>query len=172
MQRALLLRPLSQLAQVYLSITIDNLLSLIQPLRNTRQEWWGLSNVTALEFVNDHFSGLDKPHLPCAASSFNLQPRSLVHTRLSSIATTLNHAPTLLEPPPVSTAEEQCARVAALVTAADAERKALQLRHAIVLRQRELVSELAVWKEKREQSRRSGELRLAKYESITSVGVL
>ena len=95
-----------------------------------------------------------------------------MHTRLSSIATTLNHTPTLLEPPPVSTAEEQCACVAALVTAADAERKALQLRHAIVLRQHELVSELAVRKEKREQSRRSGESRLAKYESITSVGVL
>jgi len=64
----------------------------------------------------------------------------------------------------VSTSEEQRARVSALVTAADAERKALQLRRAIVARRRELLSEIAARREKEEQSRRSEESRLAKYD--------
>ena len=100
------------------------------------------------------------PRLPRMASSFNLQ-LCRVHTRLSGIATALNHTLTILEPPPVSTAEEQCARVATLATAAEAERMALRLRRAIVARQR--FSELAARKEK-EQSRRTKESRLAKYD--------
>jgi hypothetical protein len=59
---------------------------------------------------------------------------------------------------------EKRPRVAALVTASDAERKALQPRRAIVARQRELLSGPAARKEKKKQSRRSSESRLAKYD--------
>ena len=93
------------------------------------------------------------PRLPRMASSFNLQ-LCRVHTHVSGIATALNHALTILEPPPVSTAEEQCAHVATLATTAKVERMALRLRF----------SELAARKEKEEQSCRTKESRLAKYD--------
>jgi translation initiation factor 3 subunit A len=194
LQRALLSRLISQLAQVYSSITIENLLSLLQPLREALAESGGDSTIYrpeqieayimrgthagelhvridhasgTLEFIDDPFSGFDNTQVATSSThGIVVQPSaaSLVRTRLSGIATALNHALTILEPPPVSTAEEQRARVAALVTAADAERKALQLRRAIVARRRELLSELAARKEKEEQSRRSEESRLAKYD--------
>lgn len=190
LQRALLSRLISQLAQVYSSITIENLHSLLQPLRDALAGGGGDPAIYepeqieayimrgthacelnvrvdhasgTLEFVDDPFSGFDT-HV--ATHGIVVQPSSasLVRTRLSSIASALNHALAILEPPPVPSAEEQRTRVAALVTAADAERKALQLRRAIVARRRELLSELAARKEKEEQSRRSEESRLAKYD--------
>ena len=194
LQRALLSRLISQLAQVYSSITIENLLSLLQPLREALAEAGGDAAIYepeqieayimrgthagelnvrvdhasgTLDFVDDPFSGFDNTQVATSSThGIVVQPSaaSLVRTRLSGIATALNHALTILEPPPVPTAEEQRARVAALVTAADAERKALQLRRAIVARRRELLSELAARKEKEEQSRRSEESRLAKYD--------
>ena len=191
LQRALLSRLLSQLAQVYSSITIENLLSLLQPLRDAlssgdgdpaiyepeqieayimRGTHAGELNVRVdhasgtLEFIDDPFTGFDVAS--SSAHGIVVQPSaaSLVRTRLSSIANALNHALAILDPPPVPSAEEQHARVAALVNAADAERKALQLRRAIVARRRELLSELAARKEKEEQSRRSEESRLAKFD--------
>jgi translation initiation factor 3 subunit A len=189
LQRALLSRLISQLAQVYSSITIENLLSLLQPLREALAESSGDSTIYEPEQIEayimrgthagelnvrvDHASGtldfVDDPFSGFATSSTHgivVQPSaaSLVRTRLSGIATALHHALTILEPPPVPTAEEQRAHVATLVTAADAERKALQLRRAIVARRRELLSELAARKEKEEQSRRSEESRLAKFD--------
>ena len=194
LQRALLSRLISQLAQVYSSITIENLLSLLQPLREALAESGGDSTIYrpeqieayimrgthagelhvcidhasgTLEFIDDPFSGLDNTQVATSSTHGTVvqhSAASLVRTRLSGIATALNHALTILEPPPVSTAEEQRTRVAALVTAADAERKALQLRRAIVARRRELLSELVARKEKEEQSRRSEESRLAKYD--------
>ena len=194
LQRALLSRLISQLAQVYSSITIENLLSLLQPLREALAEGSGDSTIYepeqieayimrgthkgelnvrvdhasgTLDFVDDPFSGFDNTQVATSSThGIVVQPSAASHvrTRLSGIATALNHALTILEPPPVPTADEQRARVAALVTAADAERKALQLRRAIVARRRELLSELAARKEKEEQSRRSEESRLAKYD--------
>ena len=194
LQRALLSRLISQLAQVYSSITIENLLSLLQPLREALAEGGGDSTIYepeqieayimrgthkgelnvrvdhasgTLDFVDDPFSGFDNTQVATSSThGIVVQPSaaSLVRTRLSGIATALNHALTILDPPPVPTVDEQRARVAALVTAADAERKALQLRRAIVARRRELLSELAARKEKEEQSRRSEESRLAKYD--------
>ncbi|KAH9052673.1 hypothetical protein EDB87DRAFT_1656524 [Lactarius vividus] len=194
LQRALLSRLISQLAQVYSSITIENLLSLLQPLREALAQGGGDPAIYepeqieayimrgthagelsvrvdhasgTLEFVDDPFSGLDNTHVASSSThGIVVQPSaaSLVRTRLSGIANALNHALAILEPPPVPSAEEQRARVAALVTAADAERKALQLRRAIVARRRELLSELAARKEKEEQSRRSEESRLAKFD--------
>ncbi|KAH9954091.1 hypothetical protein BC827DRAFT_1244862 [Russula dissimulans] len=193
LQRALLSRLISQLAQVYSSITTDNLLALLQPLRDAlahgggdptiyepeqieayimRGTHTGELNVRidhasgTLQFVDDPFSGFDDLQGSSSSRGIIVQPSaaSLVRTRLSGIAGALTHALVILEPPPVPSAEEQRARVAALITAADAERKALQLRRAIVARRRELLSELAARKEKEEQSRRSEESRQAKFD--------
>jgi len=193
LQRALLSRLISQLAQVYSSITIDNLLAPLRPRRDTlaycggdptiyepeqieayimRGTHTGELNVRVdhasgtLQFVDDPFSGFDDLQGSSSSHGIVVQPSaaSLVRTRLSGIAGALTHALAILEPPPVPSAEEQRARVAALITAADAERKALQLRRAIVARRRELLSELAARKEKEEQSRRSEESRQAKFD--------
>ncbi|KAI0247527.1 hypothetical protein BJV78DRAFT_1285448 [Lactifluus subvellereus] len=191
LQRALLSRLISQLAQVYSSIKIENLLALLQPLRDALADLGGDPTIYqpeqieahimrgthagelsvridhasgTLEFVDDPFTGADDSHASSSAHGIVVQPSaaSLVRTRLSGIAGALNHALAIIDPPPVSSAEEQRARVTALITAADAERKALQLRRAIVARRRELLSELAARKEKEEQSRRSEESRQVK----------
>jgi translation initiation factor 3 subunit A len=193
LQRALLSRLMSQLAQVYSSITIENLLSLLEPLRGVLAEGGGDSTIYepehieayimrgtragelnvridhasgTLQFIDDPFIGSDDLQASSSSHDIVVQPSaaSLVRTRLSGIAGALNHALAILEPPPVPSGEDQRARIAALVTAADAERKALQLRRAIVARRRELLSELAARKEKEEQSRRSEESRQAKFD--------
>jgi len=193
LQRALLSRLISQLAQVYSSITIGNLLALLQPLRDAFADGGGDSTIYkpeqieayimrvtragelnvridhasgTLQFVDDPFAGSDDQQASPSSHGIVVQPSaaSLVRTRLGGIAAALNHALSILDPPPVPSAEEQRARVTALVTAADAERKALQLRRAIVARRRELLSELAARKEKEEQSRRSEESRQVKYD--------
>jgi translation initiation factor 3 subunit A len=193
LQRALLSRLISQLAQVYSSITIKSLLALLQPLRNALADCGGDPTIYqpeqieayimrgthagelsvrvdhasgTLEFVDDPFTGADDLQPSSSLHGIVVQPAaaSLVRTRLSGIAGALNHALAIIEPPVVPSAEEQRARVAALITAADAERKALQLRRAIVARRRELLSELAARKEKEEQSRRSEESRQAKFD--------
>jgi translation initiation factor 3 subunit A len=193
LQRALLSRLISQLAQVYSSITIENLLSFRQPLRDVLANCGGDSTIYepeqieayimrgthigelnvridhssgTLQFVDDPFSGSDDLQASSSSHGIVVQPSaaSLVRTRLSGIAVALNHALAILQPPLVPSAEEQRTRVAALITAADAERKALQLRRAIVARRRELLSELAARKEKEEQSRRSEESRQAKFD--------
>ncbi|EED79597.1 predicted protein [Postia placenta Mad-698-R] len=60
-------------------------------------------------------------------------------------------------------------RFVALVSAAQAERKALQLRRALVARRRELLSELSVRKEKEEASRRAELTRREKEEEARRV---
>jgi translation initiation factor 3 subunit A len=119
-----------------------------------------------LQFVDDPFAGSDGQQMSPLSHGIVVQPSaaSLVRTRLGSIAAALNHALTILDPHPVPSAEEQRAHVAALITAADAERKALQLRRAIVAHRRELLSGLAARKKKEEQSRRSEESRQVKYD--------
>ena len=193
LQRALLSRLISQLAQVYSSITIENLLALLQPLRDALANGGGDSTIYkpeqieayimrvtragelnvridhasgTLQFVDDPFAGSDDQQTHSSSHGIVVQPSaaSLVRTRLGGIATALNHALAILDPITVPSAEEQRARVAELITAADAERKALQLRRAIVARRRELLSELAARKEKEEQSRRSEESRQVKYD--------
>jgi translation initiation factor 3 subunit A len=193
LQRALLSRLISQLAQVYSSITIENLLALLQPLRDALADGGGDSTIYkpeqieayimrvtragelsvridhafgTLQFVDDPFAGSDDQQTSPSSHGIVVQPSaaSLVRTRLGGIAAALNQALAILDPVPVPSAEEQRARVATLITAADAERKALQLRRAIVARRRELLSELAARKEKEEQSRRSEESRQVKYD--------
>jgi translation initiation factor 3 subunit A len=59
------------------------------------------------------------------------------------------------EKPKGLTAEEQTATFKNLIIAVESERKALQLRRALVARRRELLSELSIRKEKEESSRRA-----------------
>jgi translation initiation factor 3 subunit A len=193
LQRALLSRLISQLAQVYSSITIENLLALLQPLRDALADGGGDSTIYkpeqieayimrvtragelnvridhasgTLQFVDDPFAGSDDQQTSPSSHGIVVQPSaaSLVRTRLGGIAAALNHVLAILDPLPVPSAEEQRARVTTLITAADAERKALQLRRAIVARRRELLSELAARKEKEEQSRRSEESRQVRHD--------
>ena len=71
----------------------------------------------------------------------------------------LHEAVRVIDPVPDVSEEEQAAQQAArfgeLVAAANAERRALSLRRALVARRRELLSELSVRKEKEEASRRA-----------------
>ncbi|KAJ7726286.1 hypothetical protein DFH07DRAFT_906601 [Mycena maculata] len=79
----------------------------------------------------------------------------LVRTRLGSVARGLHSAIAALDAPPTSTPEEEQEKFAALAAAVQTERKALQLRRALVARRRELLSELSVRKEKEEAVRRA-----------------
>lgn len=98
---------------------------------------------------------------PSSPRDTTIQPSSteLVRTRLSTLATALHNAVRVIDPPPVLSLEEEAAHQAAqfaeLVVAANAERRALSLRKALVARRRELLSELSVRKEKEEASRRA-----------------
>lgn len=183
LQRALLSRLLSQLAQVYSSIEIAKLLALLQPLRDAATDGAGDATVYqeerveayimgcarvgelnvridhaagSLEFVDDAFAYEDAPSTSAAhEKAIQASASTLVRTRLSTIATSLHNSLAILDPALQLTPEEQQERVQALVAAAQTERKALQLRRALVARRRELLSELSVRKEKEEASRRA-----------------
>ncbi|KXN89160.1 Eukaryotic translation initiation factor 3 subunit A [Leucoagaricus sp. SymC.cos] len=76
-----------------------------------------------------------------------------IHTRLSRIASSLHNTVLILDPPqPPLPQEEELKDLIASVTA---ERKALQIKRALVARRRELLSELSARKEKEESSRRA-----------------
>lgn len=116
--------------------------------------------VGSITFVDDAFRIADEA--PIASSSktreTTIQPSLAenVRTRLSKIGASLHHTIQVLDCEPVrSSREEQDARFRQLVAAVEAERKALQIKRALVARRRELVSELTVRKEKEESSRRA-----------------
>jgi translation initiation factor 3 subunit A len=183
LQHALLSRLLSQLSQVYSSIKIDKLLELVSPLRATTTEGSSVFDDEQVEayvmgcarrgelnirvdhaagsitFVDGTFSIIEDPSSSSMASANAdaIQPSTseVVRTRLSSLATCLHNSLTTLYPPTPLSVEEQQAKFTALVVAAQAERKALQLRRSIVARRRELAIELAARKEKEEASRRA-----------------
>lgn len=182
LQRALLSRLLSQLSQVYSTIKISKFLSLVAPLRETGLEGafddeqieayvMGCARRGELNIRVDHAEGSftfcddafvsaeESTSVPAAVREKAIQPSTadLVRTRLSHLAESLHNSLNCIYPPASSqlTQEEQQAKFAALVTAAEAERKALQIRRALVARRRELLSELSVRKEKEEASRRA-----------------
>jgi len=74
-----------------------------------------------LQFVGDPFAGSDDQQVSPLSHGIVVQPSvaSLVRMRLGGIAAALNHALDILDPLPVPSAEEQLARVATLITAAD-----------------------------------------------------
>ena len=197
LQRALLSRLLSQLSQVYSTFKISNLLALVAPLKDAELEGSfdeeqveayimgcarrGELNVRvdhkegSINFVDDPFIANDEQ--PTASTSAvvmeaPIQPSTadLVRTRLSSVATCLHKSLAVIEDKgPAPTAEEQAAQFKSLVTAVESERKALQLRRALVARRRELLSELSVRKEKEESSRRAEHSRREKEEETRRV---
>ncbi|KAM5541609.1 hypothetical protein V8D89_004799 [Ganoderma adspersum] len=180
LQRAVLSRLLSQLSQVYSTINISNLLELAAPLREVAAEGTyddeqieayvmgcarrGELNVRvdhavgSITFADSPFAAVEDPSSSTSAAALGaVQPSTseFVRNRLGTIALTLHNSLAALEPPTQPTEEEQQAQFATLVAAAQAERKALQIRRAVVARRRELLSELSVRKEKEEASRRA-----------------
>ena len=128
----------------------------------------------SITFLDEAFTVSNASSSPVAgpsssgSASFDktVQPsvNELVRTRVSSIATCLHNALLMIEPPQPVSSTAQSERVATLLAAAQAERKALQVRRSIVARRRELLSELSVRKEKEEASRRAETLRREKDE--------
>ncbi|KAF8882239.1 hypothetical protein BD779DRAFT_1626793 [Infundibulicybe gibba] len=182
LQRALLSRLLSQLSQVYSTIKVSNLLALVAPLKEAGVEGaydeeqieayvMGCARRGELNIRVDHKDGsiafVDDAFVSSEESSSSsginressIQPTmaELVRTRLGKIATCLHNSLGALEPKESNTSSkaEQSEKFKALVVAVEAERKALQLRRALVARRRELLSELSVRKEKEETSRRA-----------------
>ena len=122
----------------------------------------------SITFVDDPFVPNDDALPSTSASSssssssvareVSIQPSTadLVRTRLSRVAICLRDSLNAIEEKPIGpTAEEQATTFKNLVIAVESERKALQLRRALVARRRELLSELSVRKEKEESSRRA-----------------
>ena len=99
------------------------------------------------------------PTHPTLKDGSAIQPTisELVRTRLGNVATCLYNSVEVIDGPSKSkpTEEEQQAKFKGLITAVESERKALQLRRALVARRRELLSELSVRKEEEETSRRA-----------------
>jgi len=182
LQRALLSRLLSQLSQVYSTIKISQILSLVAPLRGAGLEGafdeeqieayvMGCARRGELSIRVDHAEGSitfcddafvsaeESTSIPMAIRENAVQPSTaeLVRTRLSKLAESLHNSLHVIYPPRSSqlSKEEQQAKFSSLVSITEAERKALQLRRALVARRRELMSELSVRKEKEEASRRA-----------------
>jgi translation initiation factor 3 subunit A len=182
LQRALLSRLLSQLSQVYSTIKISQLLLLVSPLKEAGLEGafdeeqieayvMGCARRGELSIRVDHAEGSivfsddafvsaeESTSVPIAVRENAIQPTTaeLVRTRLNKLAESLHNSLNSIYPHSSSqfSEEEQQAKFTALVAAAEAERKALQLRRALVARRRELLSELSVRKEKEEASRRA-----------------
>ncbi|KAF9220592.1 hypothetical protein BS17DRAFT_810522 [Gyrodon lividus] len=179
--RALLSRLLSQLSQVYTTLKISTLIELIKPLEEFGEEHVEAYLVgcarrgelrvrldhasETIIFVDDAFAHPDDPSVagPSSASAprDTIQPSNadLVRTRLSTLATALHNAVRVIDPPLVLSPTDQdplqASKLAELVAVANAERRALSLRKALVARRRELLSELSVRKEKEEASRRA-----------------
>lgn len=190
LQRALLSRLLSQLSQVYSTINITTLHELVAPIRDLGVEGTAVYDEEQIEayvmgcarrgelnvrvdhaegsvtFIDGAFALVEDPSssTSTSAAAGAVQPSmsEFVRTRLSSLASCLHNSLATLYPPAPLAEEEQQARFTALVAAAQAERKALQVRRAIVARRRELLSELSVRKEKEEASRRAELSRLEK----------
>jgi translation initiation factor 3 subunit A len=113
----------------------------------------------SIAFCDDAFvSAEESTSVPVAVREHAIQPSTaeLVRTRLSKLSESLHNSLNCIYPPLSQLSEEeQQVKFSALVSAVEAERKALQLRRALVARRRELLSELSVRKEKEEASRRA-----------------
>jgi translation initiation factor 3 subunit A len=121
----------------------------------------------SIVFADEPFGDPDSAPGPGASrGDAPVQPSKaeLARTRLGRIATTLATSLQIIEPAPTPAADEQATKLAALVSAAQAERKALALRRAVVARRRELLQELSARKEQEEASRRAEAARKRKIE--------
>lgn len=118
--------------------------------------------VGGIIFADTPFAAVEEPSSSTSAATLGaVRPSTseVVRTRLGNIADTLHDSLATMETPTQPTEEEQQAELAALVAAAEAERKVLQIRRALVAHSRQLLLELSVWKEKEEASHRAEFLR-------------
>ena len=183
LQRALLSRLLSQLSQVYSTIRVSNLMEILQPLKQSGipdVSTYDAENVEAyimgcarrgelsvhidhgtdtITFIDDPFVSTDDPSPSTSrAHEIPIQPSAadLVRTRLSSLALCLHNSLSAVHPEREEPSEqEQQTKFSQLVAAANAEREGLRNRRALVLRRRELLTELSQKKEKEETLRRA-----------------
>ncbi|KAK7047556.1 eukaryotic translation initiation factor 3 subunit A [Paramarasmius palmivorus] len=127
----------------------------------------------SISFIDEPFAstssdGFSRPSTSKDSSSIQPTLSEVVRTRLSSVALCLHNSLQLIDAPAkeaqATDEEEQKAKLTALVTAVEGERKALQLRRAIVARRRELLGELTARREKEEVSRRAEQSRREKEE--------
>jgi translation initiation factor 3 subunit A len=181
LRRVVLSRLLSQLAQVYTSISISHLLNLATPLNNKVPEGdpsrFDQENIEAfimntakrgellvridhsegcLTFVDDALS----TKVPLTSNALQPSPGTLVRTRLSTLAQCLFSSLEYISPPPPL--QQQ---LKAVFEAARVERKALQLRRSIVARRRELLAELIARKQSEERSQQAEQARRAQEEA-------
>ncbi|TFK68922.1 hypothetical protein BDN72DRAFT_888419 [Pluteus cervinus] len=191
LQRALLSRLLSQISQVYSTINVSSLLALVAPLKEAEIEGAydeeqveayvmgcarrGELNISvdhkegSITFIDDAFVVGQESASGSSGWAYDdaVQPTTgeLVRSRLCNVAVCLHTSLATVEPPPPKlTVEEQGEKLKSLVSAVEKERKALQIRRALVARRRELLSELSVRKEKEESSRRAEQTRRDKEE--------
>jgi translation initiation factor 3 subunit A len=183
LHRVLVSRLLSQLSEVYSSINISHFISLVAPLNDAGLQGpsaakedasqvgiWDKERIEAFVMSAarrgeilvrvDHAQGTltftDDIFVSTPSANLQPSPGTLVVSRVNSLANTLHNTLQTLYPP---TQTSQDNKLQVLVAAAEAERKAIQVRRSIVARRRELLSELSVRKEKEEASRKAEQTR-------------
>lgn len=191
LHQAVLSRLLSHLSQVYSSIKVTRVLELVAPIKAADVEGAyeeaqieayimgcarrGELNIRVdhadgcIHFIDEPFAGVnaapeDNPLFGKSSKEAIQAPLSeLVRTKLGGVASCLHNSLQLIDGPPAKpTPEEQQSRFSGLLEAVAAERKALQIRRAIVARRREMLSELSVRKEQEQTIRRAEYIRKEK----------
>lgn len=171
-RRVILSRLLSQLSQVYSSISISHLLDLVAPLNKVEYAEddigrFDQENIEAfimstakrgellvrinhsdgsLTFVDDTLSSIAS-----SSNAINVQPSpgKLVRSRLSNLAECLYTVFQNLHE------KDMTLKIEEVLAVAQAERKALQVRRSIVARRRELLAELTARKQSEERSQQA-----------------
>jgi translation initiation factor 3 subunit A len=174
LRRVVLSRLLSQLSQVYSSISIDYLLSLVAPLNQHLEdhspdkfdqetiEAFIMSTAKrgelpvrinhsagSLTFVDDAFTSSNTN--TSSPASLQPSPGKLVRSRLSHLAECMYIVTDQLEPLGQATMDA----IKAVYGAMQTERQALQVRRSIVARRRELQAELLARKQNEERSQQA-----------------
>lgn len=185
LRHVLVYKLLSQLSEVYSSIKISNLKTLVAPLNGSSDSTVSTTSASCAVWADqkletilmsavhsgqlfirvDHAQGIitfsESLFTPSTPISVQPSPTSVFISRVNTVATTLYTTLQALYPVPQLSQEEKLQN---LVNAAQAERKAIHIRQLIITRRRELLSELSVRKEKEEASRKAEQLRREKEE--------
>ncbi|KAJ7430278.1 hypothetical protein B0H11DRAFT_1943365 [Mycena galericulata] len=161
---AVLSRLLSQLAQVYARIRIDFVMELVKPLR-VESYIMGCARRGELAVRVDHAAGslafVDKAFSDVLGDASSSSPSSSWAFPAASVSASASGAGAeMVVQPSVAELvqdEVQKEKLTALVATLNPERKALQLRRALVARRRELLSEFSARKEANATRRGGGE---------------
>ncbi|KAJ7435125.1 hypothetical protein B0H11DRAFT_2257627 [Mycena galericulata] len=152
---AVLSRLLSQLAQVYARIRIDFVMELVKPLRQVESYIMGCARRGELAVRVDHAAGslafVDKAFSDVLGDASSSSPSSSWAFPAASVSASASGAGAemVVQPSVAELAQDevQKEKLTALVATLNPERKALQLRRALVARRRELLSEFSARKE-------------------------